>query len=148
MKRIESQSPGNPVIHNQIGVALMRQKKRSEALATFSRSLEIDPDNTEAHVGLGVARRHLGCSDRAVEAHMRSVSLLHHRSQAYTRLRLALAEVNHIERAIRAFRVALGPDLAGAHRCLSRLYQRDKKDPARAIEHAEQARLIEQRTRK
>ncbi len=143
-RRAETLEPNNPAIHNQIGIIHLRQRRWRNAKRSFERALKIDPDNAEAHDSLGVVYRHQGKAALAVREHMQSIALLHYRPQTHVHLGLALAEVGRIPWAIRAFNVALemNPDNLVAHRALAALYERVKKDPARAREHRNQAHRL------
>jgi Flp pilus assembly protein TadD len=111
--------------------------------------LQIDPDSAEAHDGLGVAYRWQKRPEEAVHEHMQSIGLLHYRPQTHIHLGLALAEVGEIDWAIRAFNVALEQNANNPfpHRCLAQLYERAKKDPARAEHHRSQAAALAEKLR-
>ncbi len=72
---------------------------------------------------------------------MQSIGLLHYRPQTHIHLGLALAETGQIDWAIRAFNVAIeqAPEAPFPHGCLAQLYERAKKDPAKAEEHRKRA---------
>jgi len=80
---------------------------------------------------------------------MQSIGLLHHRPQTDIHLGLALAEVGHIDWAIRAFDVALeqNPNNPFPHRCLAQLYGRAKNDPAAAEHHRNAAAALAEKLR-
>jgi TolB-like protein len=48
--------PDFPEMHNNLGVALMRLGKLSEAGAEFERAVALDPEETDYYVNLGLAR--------------------------------------------------------------------------------------------
>ncbi len=145
----EKAEPRLPGLHVQIGNVYLRRRRWKDAERAFRKALAIDPDNAEAHDGLGVTYRWQKRAADAVHEHMLSISLLHYRPQTHIHLGLALAEVGQIDWAIRAFHVALAqnPRLPLAHACLAQLYQRAKRDPAKAAEHRECARALGASTR-
>ena len=144
LKRAEKADPRLPGLHCQIGNVYLRRKRWADAKRAFTKALAIDGDSAEAHDGLGVAFRWQKRPEEAVYEHMQSIGLLHHRPQTHIHLALALAEVGKIDWAIRAFKVALeqNPNNPLPHRCLAQLYERAKKDPAKAAHHRQTAKRI------
>ncbi len=141
LRQAEKAEPRMPGLHCQIGNVYLRRKRWKDAERAFNKALEIDPDSAEGHDGLGVAYRWQKRPAEAVHEHMQSIALLHYRPQTHIHLGLALAETGQLDWAIRAFNVALeqNPNNPFPHRCLSQLYQRAKKDPAKAKEHRRRA---------
>jgi len=141
LKEAEKAEPRMPGLHVQIGNVYLRRQRWKDAERAFGKALDIDPDNAEAHDGLGVSFRWQKRPADAVYEHMLSVSLLHYRPQTHIHLGLALAETGQIDWAIRAFSVALeqNPNNPFPHRCLAQLYERAKKDLAKAAEHSAKA---------
>ncbi len=144
LKRAEKADPRLPGLHCQIGNVYLRRKRWADAVRAFTKALAIDGDSAEAHDGLGAAYRWQKRPEEAIYEHMQSIGLLHHRPQTHIHLALALAEVGKIDWAIRAFNVALeqNPKNPLPHRCLAQLYERAKKDPAKAAHHRQAARRI------
>ncbi len=126
-----------PGLHVQIGQVYLRRQQWEDAERAFSKALDSNPDDAEAHDGLGVVYRAQGKSAEAVEEHMRSVALQHHRPQTHIHLGLALAEVGEIDWAIRAFNVAIeqNPRNPLPHRCLAQLYSHAQWDAEKAEAH-------------
>ena len=151
LRRAEKADPRLPGLHCQVGNVYLRRRRWADAERAFKKALAIDDDSAEAHDGLGVAYRWRKRPEEAVHEHMQSVGLLHHRPQTHIHLGLALAEVGHIDWAVRAFNVALeqNPDNPFPHRCLAQLHDRAKKDSAKAAEHRRTAdRLVDRRQRR
>ena len=141
LRRAEQVDPRMSGLHCQIGNVYLRRQRWKDAERAFRKALDIDGDSAEAHDGLGVAYRWQKRPEEAVHEHMQSIGLLHYRPQTHIHLGLALAEVGHVDWAIRAFNVALeqNPNNPFPHRCLAQLYERAKKDPAKADEHHKKA---------
>lgn len=137
LRHAEKADPRLPGLHCQIGNVYLRQRRWTDAERAFKKALAIDGDSAEAHDGLGVAYRWRKRPEEAVHEHMQSVGLLHHRPQTHIHLGLALAEVGHIDWAIRAFNVALeqNPNNPFPHRCLAQLHERAKGDLVKAADH-------------
>ena len=144
LKEAEKAEPRMPGLHVQIGNVYLRRRRWLDAERAFKKALEIDADSAEAHDGLGVAYRWQKRPAEAVHEHMLSVSLLHYRPQTHIHLGLALAETGQIDWSIRAFHVALdqNPNHAFAHHCLAELYERAKKDSAKALIHSQRAKEL------
>ncbi len=149
LRQAEQTDPRLPGLHCQIGNVYLRRKRWADAERTFKKALSIDGDSAEAHDGLGVAYRWLKRPQEAVHEHMQSVGLLHHRPQTHIHLGLALAEVGHVDWAIRAFNVALeqNPNNPFPHRCLAQLHERAKQDPATAERHRNTAAALAEKLR-
>jgi len=149
LRQAEKTDPRLPGLHCQIGNVYLRRKRWADAERTFKKALSIDGDSAEAHDGLGVAYRWQKRPEEAVHEHMQSVGLLHHRPQTHIHLGLALAEVGHVDWAIRAFNVALeqNPNNPFPHRCLAQLHERAKKDPATAERHRNTAAALAEKLR-
>ncbi len=141
LRKAEQADTRLPGLHCQIGNVYLRRRRWRDAERAFKKALAIDGDSAEAHDGLGVAYRWQKRSEEAVHEHMQSIGLLHYRPQTHIHLGLALAEVGQIDWAIRAFHVALeqNPNSPLPHRCLAQLYERAKKDHAKAEEHRQRA---------
>jgi len=133
----EQAEPGWAELQCQIGMVYLRRRYWRKAEQAFRKVLQIDPDNAEAHDGLGMAYRAQHRPAEAVHEHMQSIALLHQRPQTHINLGLALAEAGQFDWAIRAFEVALeqNPSHPFPHRCLARLYRQVKKDPEQAGKH-------------
>lgn len=60
-------APGNAVGHANLAYVLLRGNNAAAASAAYTRALELDPENIEAHRGAAVALRLLGRSNEAQE---------------------------------------------------------------------------------
>jgi tetratricopeptide (TPR) repeat protein len=58
---------GNLVAHINVGAALMREGKHSEALEHYLAAVKIKPDNAKAHYNVGIALTSLGRTDEAIK---------------------------------------------------------------------------------
>jgi protein O-mannosyl-transferase len=79
---------GNLIAHINLGAALMREGKHSEALQQYLAAVKIKPGNAKAHYNLGIALASLGRMDEAIR-HYR-IALL--RDPTYTNSLRALAD--------------------------------------------------------
>jgi tetratricopeptide (TPR) repeat protein len=91
-----------------------------EAASLIAQSLQVQPNNPEAHNSLGLIRQQQGRTDEA-EAHFReAIRLLPSYAAAQNSLGVALYAKGHLEQAVAQYRKALGlnPGYAEAHRNL------------------------------
>jgi len=61
--------PGNPLTHNNVGVALADAGQLPESLTHFDRALALDPDYRDALTGRADVLRRLGRTEEALAAH-------------------------------------------------------------------------------
>ncbi|HVT08300.1 MAG TPA: tetratricopeptide repeat protein [Polyangia bacterium] len=116
--------PGSPDAwgaHNNLGVFLLEQGQPQEALAHFTRAVELRPEYAKAQYNLGALLRETGRLDTAVEHLRRAVELQPDYVDAQNALARALAgrgdwdgAREHLERSL-----ALDPDQAEAHNNLA-----------------------------
>lgn len=130
-----------PSMHAQLGQVRLRQGRWADAQKAFEQALAIDPDDSDALDGLGVALRNQGNADQAVYFHMKSITLDAERAVAHLNLGLALLDLDQLDWAIRAIETSakLAPTAPQPHRLLAKVYAHAKKDPDRAREHSERA---------
>ena len=113
--------------HTNLGVALARQGRVSEAIVHYSESLRIRPDIAEAHNNLGNALARQGRVSEAIVHYSEALRLKPDYTEAHYNLGVALANQRKVEKAIHEFmevlRIAPGnqmarralDDRAGAH---------------------------------
>ncbi|MDX2148714.1 MAG: alkaline phosphatase family protein [Planctomycetota bacterium] len=128
-------------IHTNIGTALLRLSRWSEAAHAFETSIRADPDDADAWDGLGVAYRSLKQPSDAVFAHMRCIALLHARPNSHINLALALGDVGRTRWAAQALRTAaeLDPSDPRPHTLLAELCERAFNEPDAAAQHRTKA---------
>ncbi len=137
LKQVRENMPGMPRIRTLLARPMIKHQQWDDAKAVLTEALEINPDDAEALDLLGVVLRHQGHADEAVNAHMKSVTLLHEQPIAHLNLGVALMQVEQWDWAIRAFEVSLSlfPNNPVAHRHLAGIYEKVKKDKDKAREH-------------
>jgi tetratricopeptide (TPR) repeat protein len=64
--RASKQFPGDRVVHNEMGRILFLQRRYADAVASFAKTLAIDPEDLTAHYNLILSHRGLG-NDEAAE---------------------------------------------------------------------------------
>jgi tetratricopeptide (TPR) repeat protein len=68
-------APNHPVLNCNLGVALLQQQRFQEAMASFSRALQLDPHQFEAWMYLGQACDATGACEHAIKAYGQAVAL-------------------------------------------------------------------------
>ena len=113
----------------------LEEEEPEEAAEWYGRSIECDPGQWEAHVGLGFLRQQLGRPAEAVESYEHASTLQADATVSFN-LGVALDDLGRVEEAEAAYREALeiDPSLADAHFNLSCLYEKSG-DRTRALRH-------------
>ncbi len=122
--RAEQAEPTRPGLFIQIGEALLKLHRPSEAEGAFRKALALDPINPHARLGLARALLPQPRAAEAAEAALETVRLLYRYPLAHYVLGLALIRLNRFRDAEHALRVAVehNPNFLAAHRVLVRLY--------------------------
>jgi tetratricopeptide (TPR) repeat protein len=107
--------PQNGLLWKYLGVALWAQGK--DALKSMQRSVELLPDDAEAHSNLGGVLRAHGQLEGAVRSYRRALDLNPLYAESHNNLGGALQDMGLLEEAAQSFRRAteLKPDFALAH---------------------------------
>ncbi len=92
--------------HNNLGLALLRQRKLLEAVAQFHQAILAVPSYALAHYNLGVALHELGHRDAARRELETSLRLDPTNSLAHQRLAALLIELGELPEAVAHFREA------------------------------------------
>jgi predicted O-linked N-acetylglucosamine transferase (SPINDLY family) len=102
---------------NQLGIALAQAGRLDEAIMSFRRALQIDPDLARAHHNLGIALQEQGHVHEAVASYRRALELKPDYVSAHNYLGTAFKDQNNLDEAITCYRRALDlkPDYADAH---------------------------------
>jgi Flp pilus assembly protein TadD len=91
--------PDSSAAHYNLGNALFRQGRRSEAIAALRKALAIRPDYALAHDGLGVALHTEGRVSEAIEHYQRAVQLDPRNPEARSHLAVALRAAGRVREA-------------------------------------------------
>ncbi|MCA9303831.1 MAG: alkaline phosphatase family protein [Phycisphaerales bacterium] len=138
LEQVRRTMPGMPRIRTLLARPMIKHEMWDDAERVLREALEINEDDPEALDLLGVVLRHKGQHEHAVNAHMKSVTLLHEQPVAHLNLGIALMQAEQWDWAIRACEVSLSlfPNNPVAHRHLAWIYENIKKDKGKAREHA------------
>lgn len=118
--------PESPALHNALGIDAASQGRLDEAIAAFTRALELDADDAATHWHLGVALASVGRQGEALEHLQRSIQLDPENGAAQHDLGLMLAYAGRLEEAELHFQRALDldPQMDNARRNLEALRAR------------------------
>jgi tetratricopeptide (TPR) repeat protein len=119
------------------GVALEEDPATSaEAIASYQKVLEIDPDYAPAHINLGTLHYHRSEYELAESHYRKAIEADPRYALAYFDLGNVLDETQRVEEAIAAYNTALqlAPTYADAHYNLALAYERSRQ-PRLALKH-------------
>jgi superkiller protein 3 len=112
---------------NVLGIEQFLNEDHDSSIATLDRVLQIDPDNAQAHFGIGMALSdRMTDQERALYHLTRAVELDDSNPAAHYMLGRVLMAQGELESALPQLEraVALSPELADAHYRLAQLYAR------------------------
>lgn len=113
-KALQAQSPQDPRVLNELGLAYAKQEKNQEAEQAYQKALKLDPAFPEAHFNLGtVYLRQMGLAEAEAEFRL----ALKNRPdyvKAYNNLGLALMEMGKFDEAEQNFKKAIELDSSDA----------------------------------
>ncbi|MBP5973990.1 tetratricopeptide repeat protein, partial [Brasilonema sp. CT11] len=120
-------------VHFNQGLALYNQGKLDEAIASYRKALQIDPNYATAHNNLGYALKNQGKLDEAIASYRQALQIDPNYAAAHNNLGNALSDQGKLEDAIASYRKALqiDPNYATAHNNLANaLYDQGKLEEA------------------
>ncbi|MBW4593151.1 MAG: tetratricopeptide repeat protein, partial [Brasilonema angustatum HA4187-MV1] len=120
-------------VHFNQGLALYKQGKLDQAIASYRKALQIDPNDRDAHNNLGNALYEQGKLDQAIASYRKALQIDPNDPNAHYNLGNALYEQGKLDQAIASYRKALqiNPNDAYAHNNLGlALYEQGKLDQA------------------
>jgi superkiller protein 3 len=116
-RRAIALKPDYAIGHQNLGVALSKQKKLEEAVAAYRKAIALKPDGALAHFNLGVVLRDQKKLEEAVVTYRKAIDLQPDFAKAYNNLGNALYDQKKLDEAVAAHRKAidLKPDYAVAY---------------------------------
>lgn len=111
------QFPNNPLIPNILGAAYAEMERSEDAIASFTKALEIDPGFFLAHNNLGAALAARGRHEEAIACYAEALKLKPDYAEAHNNLGNALRNLDRHGEALVSYTRALEirPDFAEAH---------------------------------
>ena len=134
---------GNSIAYGDLGLALLDEGRIAEAADRFAESLEINPDQHEAHSNLGICLYRLGKMDEAVKQYRMAIRIKPTYADAHYNLGNALLKLNRFDEAAASYRKALRlkPDDPDMHNNLANALIRQGKVEEAIPEYREVLRL-------
>jgi protein O-mannosyl-transferase len=110
-------APNVEQLHNNLGLALARTGRASEAIAEYQAALQINPDYLDAHLNLGAEFADQGKLDEAIAEYEIVLRLKPDSATGHNNLGIALAQQGKLDEAEAHLRTALQirPDYGEAH---------------------------------
>ena len=111
-------------------------KQYTEALASFQKAMDLNPQMAEAHTSIGMVYRALGDLKQAEAYHRQAIQLNPLLKNAYNNLGIILLEANRNQEAIHSFEkiISLDSDYTEAYRNMGNAYiQLGKKQEALSV---------------
>ena len=118
-----------------LGAVLKQTGRISESLVASQKSVQLAPQNAEAHLNMGNTLKQLGRFDEAEESYKKAIALKPDYAEAYGNLGATLLELGRLNEAEASYRqaIALKPDYAGIHSLLGvTLHKLGRLDEAEA----------------
>ena len=119
------------------GIALEEDPSRTlEAVATYERVLELDPNHAAAHINLGTLCYNRQEYGKAEQHYRQAIEVDPRYALAYFDLGNVLDETGRVQQAIQTYQAALqlAPTYADAHYNLALAYEKIK-EPRKALKH-------------
>src|SRR5208337_3141021 len=134
---------GNPIIRNNLGIALAAQGKTDQAIAQYDEALRLKPDYAEAHNNLGIALDAQDKMDQAIAHYDEALRLKPDYAEAHNNLGIALEAQGKLDQAIAHYEegLHLNPAYAGAHNNLGLALAAQGKLDQAVAHYAEALRL-------
>jgi eukaryotic-like serine/threonine-protein kinase len=136
-RRAIALKPDDAEAYNNLGNALLDQKKPGEAEAAYRRAIALRPHFPEAYIHLGAALRDQKRLGEAVAAFRKAIELRADFPEAYIHLGNALRDRKQLAEAVAAYRQAidLDPKSAAPHNGLGNILRARGKQAEAAAEY-------------
>ncbi len=120
-------NPGCWIAYNNLGVALLESGRTEEAVANYTKALEIEPGNLETHNNLGIALRKEGRLDEAISQYRIALGIKPGDLDTNFNLANALLQAGRLDEAITRYGRTLGisPHFSDAHNNLGNALRRE-----------------------
>lgn len=106
-KALSGHYPGDPTVHNILGVINARIGQAEIALACYDRALAIKPDFAEVHNNRGNLLNRLGQNAAAITSFRQALQIKPQYAEAHNNLGVALYDAGELDEATASYREAL-----------------------------------------
>jgi len=122
---ITEEFPKHPFAWKVLAVVLKQNGRINESLIASQKSVELDPQDAEAHYNLGVILQGLGRLEEAETNYRKAIELKPDYAEAHYNLGNTLKELGRLDEAEASFRkaITLKPDYAEAHNNLGNTFK-------------------------
>ena len=122
---ITEEFPKHPFAWKVLSAVFKQMGKINESLVASQKSVQLDPQDAEAHSNLGVILQELGRLKEAEASYRKAITLKPDNAEAYYNLGNILKELGRLEEAQASYRqaIALKPDFTEAHSNLGSILQ-------------------------
>jgi tetratricopeptide (TPR) repeat protein len=141
LKRAERADSTQPGLYIKLGDVYRKMKRRTEAERNYQKALKIDPESSEAHLGLSQCYLYTKRARKAAEAALASLGLKYHNPKGHFLLGIALHRIGRIEQAVDALKVAVSqnPLYTQAYKRLAYIVENRLKDHSSAERYSQLA---------
>jgi len=114
---ITQEFPKHQFAWKVLGAALKQMGKINESLVATQKSVQVKPQDADAHNNLGVMLKELGRLDEAETSYRKAIALKPNYAKIHNNLGVILKELGRLDEAETSYRkaIALKPDYAEAH---------------------------------
>jgi tetratricopeptide (TPR) repeat protein len=116
-KTLTEHYPTHPFGWKVLGALLKQTGQLNDALIANQKTLEISPNDAEAHSNLGVTLQELACLEDAQASHQKAIAIKPDYAEAHYNLGITLQELGRLEDAEASYKkaIAIKYDYAEAH---------------------------------
>jgi len=114
---ITQEFPKHPFAWKALGIVFKQMGKINESLVASQKSVQLNPQDAEAHSNLGNTLKTLGRLEEAKKSYIQAITLKPDYTEAHNNLGNTLKELGRLDDAEASLRqaITLKPDLAEAH---------------------------------
>ncbi|MBT6346177.1 MAG: tetratricopeptide repeat protein [Nitrospina sp.] len=114
---VENKTPSFIIVYNNLGHALVKEKRYEEAIVQFQQGLKINPTYAKTYNNLGHAFNELKRYDESIEYFLQAIKIEANYAEAYNNLGNALKQTGRVKESIVYYSEAIRfkGDYAGAY---------------------------------
>lgn len=103
----EYESPSFVIVYNNLGHALVNDKRYEEAVTQYRQAIKINPDYSKAHNNLGYALHEMKRYDEAIVHYQQAITLEANYAEAFNNLANALRQKGKLKESISYYNEAI-----------------------------------------